>query len=1050
MPVLLGGLLFFVVALVYLATPFFAIVAWRRTRRIADLERRLKDAERRLVMTRGMDWAGLKGDGEPIAIGAASVASRDGPRFDAAAVAAPKPALAAPPTEILAGTVLPADPAAHWPLVDEVSGRPEHSEPPSLLPEPEQARQPETEPEPGPEHALRSLLEPLRETVTESWRRGWRSVGDAWEEGIGGGVLARIGAVLVVIGVALFVGWSMLHLGPVGRVAIALALSGSLLAAGLTFQRWPDYRAVAIGLGAAGWGGLYVTAYSMHGLEAARVIHDPLTAFGLLLAVAAGMIVHALWLGVPTFVAAAYAAAFAAVALGPASTSAIVACLVLATTLLAVAARYDWMNFAVAGVVCTYGILAFRSPPADPVPGIAGLTIPYVLIWACWLLFEAFDVLMAARRRGRTDAGQVVMPLNLCGLLGVTLLLWPVDTEGYDLFLGAAAAAYGTSTLCRVAANRMSPARAGTRLAAAAAPVAYEASITIAAVLWAAALGVRFAGGWRLHVGLLLEAEFLFLAGVLFAQRHLRVLAASLFAVALVRFVGLDVPSGGDIAVRGLTLTSWTPSALLAAAVLVIDCVILHALGRQPLLAAERGFTYAATALVTLVIGGEVWRGHNGLDPAMLGVGWLVQAWILLQIAARRRFADGYRQACLVAFAAIVPLVGINAFSLFPVPAAGRHLEVWMWLLPAVVILHALVWQVTRAEWLAAVEPPAADVTALGLIAASGLTLVLLWHALPAPLVALGWAAFALLALHAGLRMPHAGLRWHAFIAVALTVGRLFLANFTNTGMTGFVSHRLLTVVPVVILLYHVAARLTDHRLRTLVGPAERTFGGVCCWAGTAVLVVLLRFELGRVLAVVGWAILGLVLLARGRRVNAHLRWQSHAIALLTFARSWGTNLSMPEAPGGLFQPWTLGGLVVTGLFASELLCPPDGHVKRPLTGVARLLAWLDAHRRSYYAILGTAVLAVLLVNEAPASLLTATLGIEGAGLLVLGFVRPDRSLRMCGLAVLGICVPKLFFWDLRHLETPYRILSFLLLGLLLIAMSWCYARFKQQLRSIV
>jgi uncharacterized membrane protein len=126
-------------------------------------------------------------------------------------------------------------------------------------------------------------------------------------------VLSKAGALLVVIGVALFVGWSMMNLGPGGRVAIALAVSGTLLAGGLWSQRWADYRSVALGLSAAGWGGLYVTVYAMHGLEEARIIDDPRLALGLLLAVAAGMIVHALWLEVPTLVAVAYAAAFAAV-----------------------------------------------------------------------------------------------------------------------------------------------------------------------------------------------------------------------------------------------------------------------------------------------------------------------------------------------------------------------------------------------------------------------------------------------------------------------------------------------------------------------------------------------------------------------------------------------------------------------------------------------------------------------------------------------------------------------------------------------------------------
>jgi uncharacterized membrane protein len=43
--------------------------------------------------------------------------------------------------------------------------------------------------------------------------------------------------------------------------------------------------------------------------------------------------------------------------------------------------------------------------------------------------------------------------------------------------------------------------------------------------------------------------------------------------------------------------------------------------------------------------------------------------------------------------------------------------------------------------------------------------------------------------------------------------------------------------------------------------------------------------------------------------------------------------------------------------------------------------------------------------------------------------------------------VLKLFLYDLRHLETLYRILSFIVLGVMLVSMSWIYTRFRDRLR---
>jgi uncharacterized membrane protein len=66
---------------------------------------------------------------------------------------------------------------------------------------------------------------------------------------------------------------------------------------------------------------------------------------------------------------------------------------------------------------------------------------------------------------------------------------------------------------------------------------------------------------------------------------------------------------------------------------------------------------------------------------------------------------------------------------------------------------------------------------------------------------------------------------------------------------------------------------------------------------------------------------------------------------------------------------------------------------------------------------------------------------------LASGFPLRDRVLRLSGLALLLACILKLFVWDLRHLETLPRILSFLVLGLFLVAVSWIYTRFRERVQ---
>src|SRR5258708_20113952 len=87
------------------------------------------------------------------------------------------------------------------------------------------------------------------------------------------------------------------------------------------------------------------------------------------------------------------------------------------------------------------------------------------------------------------------------------------------------------------------------------------------------------------------------------------------------------------------------------------------------------------------------------------------------------------------------------------------------------------------------------------------------------------------------------------------------------------------------------------------------------------------------------------------------------------------------------------------------------------------------------------------LLEEVCGGMLTLRWGVEGIALLGAGFVVRERMLRLAGLALLLSCIAKLFAYDLRSLETFFRILSFIGLGVILLAVSWIYTRFKEQLR---
>ncbi len=76
---------------------------------------------------------------------------------------------------------------------------------------------------------------------------------------------------------------------------------------------------------------------------------------------------------------------------------------------------------------------------------------------------------------------------------------------------------------------------------------------------------------------------------------------------------------------------------------------------------------------------------------------------------------------------------------------------------------------------------------------------------------------------------------------------------------------------------------------------------------------------------------------------------------------------------------------------------------------------------------------------------LSVVWALYASGLLVAGRVRRLRLLRVMGLALLSLTTLKAFFWDLSSLDRAYRIISFIMLGAILLIVSYFYQRSQQR-----
>jgi hypothetical protein len=566
-------------------------------------------------------------------------------------------------------------------------------------------------------------------------------VRDDWETVVGTNWLNRAGVLVLVIGIALFLGYSLTHLGPAGKVSIGFAVGFSMLAAGTAAEQHERYRNFSLGLMGGGWAVIYLTGYAMHGIEAARIIQSPVTGTAILLVISTGMVLHALRYKSETAAALAFLFAFASLNATPLTTFSVIGTAVLAASVLAVAGKFGWMRLAVTGVLLTYMSFVLRYDPT--IYGQRWIMNGQATLWVYWLLFECFD-LIDLKRNGGTGVARSLFFLNVCGFVGASLLHeWNMKSLDWARFFGISSFAYLASGFVRA---RLVPRADGEDDAERIWRGGYEGSVAAAAGLMSAALIQRFSGS-NLALALLMEGQMVVLAGFALRNRLVQRIGGLVLALAFCRLMIETVGSSRQITVGGLRLQSWTPLALLMALAFFANRLLRK---RGPI------YSAAASVLLASVIEAE-------FDRYWASTAWAVLAIIALAIGIYRSQQDLRIQAYVGVIATFIRAGAVNINAQDTAAATTP--------VAAVVALfyagQAMLRRTSYSGW----EQRAA---AFFSIAATSLLTLLLFDAAEGRLltVALGFEAAILLA--AGFIARERILRLSGLIIFLLSIGKLF------------------------------------------------------------------------------------------------------------------------------------------------------------------------------------------------------------------------------------------------------------------------------------
>ncbi len=824
---------------------------------------------------------------------------------------------------------------------------------------------------------------------------------EEWEGLVAGNILNKIGALVLVIGIALFLGYSFTRMSAAGRASISALISLALLGTGVLVERRQGYRIFSAGLIGAGWAAAYITSYSIYALPAARVIESPFAGSVVLLAVAAAMIAHSLRYRVQAITSVAYFTAFGALAVTPSTPFATASLIPLAASLLYFAWRFRWHAMALFGLIATYGTCISRANSNAPLYVTETLFIIY------WALFESFDILRA-RRKSAGFGMTWIFPLNTIAFLGLSYRAWSVHAEldmwrmaalSSALFLLSAVLRFPLPLESADISNRdpLSRVRAGS----------YEAPLTISSVLAGLAILGRVPGLWA-TVFLACEAEIIYLAGVRFRSQFLRGLGGFGFVVSLGKLLSRG-DSGLRTSVLSLSLHRWTPPALFSVFLFYLNRILWRP---------NWPFSFAASTLFAVIIASET-------NQHLTGICLLAFALILFEVGVRKALIEFRIQAYLAALSGVMAALLMGHFG--PHPSASiwgscAVVAIECWLFTARILL-------TPADTIDSEERARVRdfFAAIGSLFAA----VTLWMVLPGWPTCLAWTALALTWIQVGFALEVPSFRWIGNAAFLAAYSRLLGINLFEIARTDLLRH---LMIPLVILM---ALYYLSNRLERSPAAEEQTVPRVYSWLAAVLALRVTYLAVNPLSLAPSWAALAILYFIAGLRTRSiDFRAQSYCVTLLVVLRCFSTNFVSSESLS--LAPRIVASSICVALFlVAQFLAAKN---TASLTGVER-------HARPFFSLVAVLLLTGLLFHEVSGSLLTMAWGFEGLACLSTGFALRERILRLEGLGVLLLCILKLFLYDLRNLETVYRILTFVALGLILLAVSWIYTRFRIQIR---
>ncbi|HTW81835.1 MAG TPA: DUF2339 domain-containing protein [Terracidiphilus sp.] len=703
------------------------------------------------------------------------------------------------------------------------------------------------------------------------------------EQFLGMNLFAKIGIVLLVLGLALLGRIALIAMGPGMRVALIYLIAAAMLGGGIWLECRERYRLLGrTGIG-GGWALLFFTTYAMHHVAPMTVISSNTLDCILMLIVAVAMVAHTLRYRSQLVTGLAFLLGFSTVALSQDTVYALVAGVILALGIAVIALRMSWFELEIFGILASYAnhfYWLYRLYPngtaSHAFPEFWPSAIILVLYWAI------FRISYVARRVAspRQESFSTVAALANTMLLLAVMKFQSTHPElaFYALLgIGGLEFIFGQLPLTR---RRQA---------------AFTLLTVVGTLLIFAAVPFKFSGN-NIALFWMIAAEALLIAGITQWEilfRRLGLIAGGLTGLLIV------YEAQGIIELRG-----HSEALLLKDGILLLTSSALFYLNALHL--RERWkelFGNFDSGLATA-------QNHLGCITAFLGVwalftsDWTVIGWAAMMLGAAfgARFLKNKSlllQAWVLSMAVIVRAAVFNWHFDDPFP---HHLAMRILTLP----LLALVFYCTR--WVLSDEStPSRVLRSVSLWAGTALLASLASVELPVAWIAPAWAALAVVLCLLGRRFRLRDLTFQEHVLASAAAVALFAFNLE----TNLALDRYLPLMGCAAAFYAVS-RFSTQRDATY----RKSSAWLHTWTATALLAALAWHESPQPWLAVFWILFALALAIVDRVYTLEeLPWQAHTLALLAAGRAVTLNFFITDKQHGVDLRLITVSILVAALY---------------------------------------------------------------------------------------------------------------------------------------